>query len=158
VAGYDHGEYKAHSPAVGYVKGAGFAYGNPPQPTSAAQDWAVIELAAPMHLKPIRVQTEAQASTGSPHIVQAGYRSDRAHVLTVERDCFVTPVSHPAPLLLLNCSSVQGESGSPLFLLEGDTPQVIGILVASSKQEGAAPSIGVPSNTFAAAVMEALKP
>jgi protease YdgD len=157
VAGYNRGEYKAHSQAAGYVKGAGLVFTNPPQPTSAAQDWAVIELAEPMHLKPIRVEPVAQASTGSAQIIRAGYRGDRAHVLTVERDCSVNLVSSPAPLLLLNCNSVQGESGSALLSLEGDTPQVIGILVASSKHEGAAPSIGVPSSTFAAAVTEALE-
>jgi protease YdgD len=157
VAGYDRGAYKAHSQAAGYIKGAGFVSTNPPRPTSAAQDWAVIELAEPMHLKPISVQPVSQTSTGSAHIVRAGYRGDRAHVLTVDRNCSANPVSHPAPLLLLNCSSVQGESGSALLSLEGGTPQVIGILVASSTEERAAPSIGVPSSTFAAAVMEALK-
>jgi hypothetical protein len=109
-----------------------------------------------MNLKPIRVQPGAIPA--GENIVRAGYRGDRAHALTVQRDCSVKAVSDPAPLLLHSCGSVHGESGSALLSLTGGEPQIIGIVVAGSKQETAVLSLAVPSTSFAAAVDKALKP
>jgi len=157
VAGYARSEFKAHSDASAYVKGEHFVVTDPPQPASAAEDWAVIELSAPMSLKPIRVRSEPLPGTRPAHIVRAGYRGDRAHVLTIQQDCAVKAVSRPAPLLLHSCGAVHGESGSALLSFDGGEPEIIGILVAGS-QEGAAPSIAVPAISFAAAVDHALRP
>lgn len=157
VAGYERGNYKAHSPAISYERGTGFALRNPPQLESAAQDWAVIELAAPIGLEPIKVRMEGEAGPRSANIVHAGYRGDRSHVLTIQRDCAITAVPSPAPLLLNSCSSVQGESGSALLSFEGGDPRIIGVLVGSAKREGAAYSIAVPSSTFGVAVEKALR-
>ncbi|MFC5069463.1 trypsin-like serine peptidase [Flaviflagellibacter deserti] len=154
VAGYAQGQYRAHSVASSYEKPDGFVRTDPPKPASLAQDWAVIELAKPMDLKPIRVRTEASVETTG--IVRASYRGDRSHVLTVQRDCSVRPVSQPVPLLLHSCSSVHGESGSALLSFAGGEPEIVGVLVASSSQE-TVPSVAVPSTTLAAAVEKALK-
>ena len=156
VAAYARGGYKAHSQAASYEKGEGFMPTDPPRPASLSQDWAVIELAEPMNLKPIRVQP--RAIPAGENIVRAGYRGDRAHALTVQRDCSVKAVLAPAPLLLHSCGSVHGESGSALLSLTGGEPQIIGIVVAGSKQGTAVPSLAVPSTSFAAAVDKALKP
>jgi protease YdgD len=155
VAGYAQGQYKAHSVASSYEKPDGFVRTDPPKPAEVAQDWAVIELAEPMDLKPIRVRTKASAETTG--IVRASYRGDRSHVLTLQRDCSVRPVSQPAPLLLHSCSSVHGESGSALLSFAGEEPEIIGVLVASSSRE-TVPSVAVPSTTFAATVEKALAP
>ena len=157
VAGYERGDYKAHSQAISYERGLGFALTNPPQPESAAQDWALIELAVSMDLKPIKVQLDGEAVSRADSIIHAGYRGDRSHVLTIQRDCSVRAVSSPAPLLLNSCSSVQGESGSALLSFEGGDPRIIGILVGSAKQDRAAFSIAVPSSTFGPAVAKALR-
>lgn len=155
VAGYAQGQYKAHSVASSYEKPDGFVPTGSPQPAALSQDWAVIELAEPMDLKPIRVRVETVLE--ATDIVRAGYRGDRSHVLTVQRNCSLLPVSNPAPLLLHSCSSVQGESGSALLSLAGAEPEIVGVLVASSKQERV-PSVGVPSTTFAGTVEKALTP
>jgi protease YdgD len=152
VAGYERGDYKAHAQAISYERGLGFALTNPPQPQSAAQDWALIELAGPIDSKPIQVQPDGEAVPRTGRIIHAGYRGDRSHVLTIQRDCSVSSVSHPAPLLFNSCRSVQGESGSALLSFEGGVPRIIGILVGRATQDGAAFSIAVPSRTFRAAV------
>ncbi len=156
VAGYAQGEYKAHSVASSYEKPDSFMPTGSPKPAALSQDWAVIELAEPIDLKPIRVRVEAVNEAAT--IVRAGYRGDRSHVLTVQRNCSVQPVSKPVPFLLHSCSSVQGESGSALLSFAGDEPEIVGILVASSKQENRVPSVGVPSTTFAGAIEKALSP
>ena len=157
VASYAKGEFKAHSLAASYVKSEEFEVTTPLQPAMAARDWAIIELAEPIDLKPIRVQSVNEGDVASSGIVRAGYRGDRAHVLTVQQDCSVRPVSTPAALLLHTCSSVSGESGSALLRVgRGGEPEIVGILVASSKHESLPPSLAVPSSTFADAVKTAL--
>jgi protease YdgD len=151
VAGYHRGNYTASAQAASYETGWTGQRG------SAAQDWSIIELAKPIDLKPIRVQSEGEIIAPTGKIVRAGYRGDRAHLLSVQRECTAKAVSSPAPLLLHNCRSVGGESGSALLSLIGGEPQIIGILVARSKHNGASPSIAVGSTTFAAAVQKALK-
>jgi hypothetical protein len=53
VAGYAKGEFKAHSLAASYLKSEEFEVTTPLQPAMASRDWAVIELAEPIDLKPI---------------------------------------------------------------------------------------------------------
>jgi protease YdgD len=158
VAGYAQGEYKAHSQAISYEKGEGFVPTEPPQLGSISQDWALIELAEPINLKPIKIQTGSKATRELTDIVRAGYRGDRAHLLTVQGGCSARAVSDPAQLLLHSCGAVHGESGSALLSFDGSEPRVVGIVVAGSTQEASAPSLAVPSTTFAAAVEKALRP
>jgi protease YdgD len=80
VAGYARGTYTAHAQAVSYLTGAGSAL--PSLPAAASEDWAVIDLAEAIDLKPVRVSDEVVPSAGAP-VVRAGYRGDRAHVLTI---------------------------------------------------------------------------
>lgn len=116
----------------------------------------MIELAEPVSLKPIKIQTGSEAIREQNDIDRAGYRGDRAHVLTVQGGCSARAILDPVPLLLHSCGAVHGESGSALLSFDGNDPQVVKIVVAGSK-EGAAPSsLAVPSITFAAAVAKAL--
>ena len=155
VAGYARGTYTAHAQAVSYLTGAGSAL--PSLPAAASEDWAVIDLAEAIDLKPVRVSDEVLPSAGAP-VVRAGYRGDRAHVLTIQADCFAEPWSPPPFKLLRTCGAVAGESGSALIRHERGEPQIIGIVVAASARGSAAASIAVPASTFAAAVAKALQP
>ena len=56
VAGYARGVYKAHSQAASYERGPDFVFTDPPQPTAASHDWAVIALVEKIDLEPIKVQ------------------------------------------------------------------------------------------------------
>jgi protease YdgD len=67
VAGYHRGNYTASARAASYETGwTG-------QRASAAQDWSVIELAEPIDLKPIRVQSEGEIVAPTGKVVRAGY-------------------------------------------------------------------------------------
>jgi protease YdgD len=150
VAGYQRGNYTASAQAASYETGwMG-------QRASVAHDWSIIELAEPIDLKPIRVQPAGEIVAPTGKVMRAGYRGDRAHLLSVQPECTTKAVSSPAPFLLDSCNSVGGESGSALLSLGEGEPQIIGILVASSTHNGATPSIAVRSMTFAAAVQKAL--
>src|SRR3954469_4922858 len=148
VAGYSRGEHKGFSQALSYQRGPQFV-SDGPQPTAASHDWAVVELANRLDLKPIRVRLDldgvADVPSGHVRVVRAGYRGDRAHVLSVQRDCRVEARAQPAPILVHDCGSVPGESGSALLRVGGSEPGIIGVLVAGSK-DGAARSLAVPSS------------
>jgi protease YdgD len=156
VAGYERGEFKAHSEAVAYEKGAGFMFTEPPQMATAAHDWAIIELADTINVRPIKVWLAPEDWTGRS-TARAGYRGDRPHVLNVERDCHVQAPSVPPRLLFHSCGSVPGESGSALLNVEAGEPQIVGVLVGFARQGRSVPSIAVPSSAFAAAVEKALR-
>jgi protease YdgD len=156
VAGYARGRYAAGASALAFERGPGFVFTDPPEPGAASHDWAVIELAEDLGLKPIKVRAQRGPLSGA-RIVRAGYRGDRAHVLSVQADCAARLVSAPAELLLHSCASVAGESGSALLDLRNGEPEIVGVLSASSKKEAAASSVAVPASAFAPAVEAALR-
>ncbi|HEX2554996.1 MAG TPA: trypsin-like serine protease [Microvirga sp.] len=155
VAGYARGAYRAHAQAASYERGPGFVLTDPPRLDAIAEDWAIIRLADAMDLKPIPVRRESPEA-GSPPVLRAGYRGDRAHVLTVHRDCAAAFVAAAGAPLLRTCSSVKGESGSALLDVGTGEPEIVGVLSASAPHDGTGASLAVPSSTFAAAVARAL--
>src|SRR3954447_7020238 len=126
VAGYARGVYKAHSQAATYERGPDFVFTDPPQPTAASHDWAVIALVEKIDLEPIKVQPNdslPHQALGTSRIVRAGYRRDRAHALTVQQGCSVKALPHPAPILLHSCSSVPASQALRSCALAGASPR-----------------------------------
>lgn len=156
VAGYEQGRYTAHSLAKAYTKLDAYRFGTSREDLS--RDWAIVELAEPMTLKPLGLSeaigpdTKATTLVG---IVHAGYKSYANQIVSVESGCQARYVPSAYPLLDHYCRVVPGESGSALILRDGE-PAVVGILVASSTG-GSALSIAVPASNFRAAVAAALK-
>jgi protease YdgD len=154
VAGYSRGEFKAHSQAASYERGAGFFYSEPAQVAAASHDWALIELREAVALKPVSIRKGATTDAGS--VIRASYRGDRAHVLNIQRNCTTRTLKGPESLLVASCGSVPGESGAALLSYDGGGPEIIGVLSVGNKQESASPSFAVPSSTFATAAFKTL--
>jgi len=154
VAGYEQGRYTAHSIAKAYTKPDAYRFGTSREDLS--RDWAVVELAEPILLKPLGLSqaigpdTRATMLTG---IVHAGYKSSANQIVSVERGCRARYEPSTLPLLDHFCPVVPGESGSALILQDGE-PGIVGILVAGSKT---GTSIAVPVSTFRTSVEAALK-
>lgn len=156
VAGYEQGRYTAHSIAKAYTKPDAYRFGTTREDLS--RDWAIVELAEPMTLKPLGLSRAIGADTGVTTItgiVRAGYKSYISQTVSVERGCQARYEPSAFPLLDHYCRVVAGESGSALVLRDSE-PGVVGILVASSL-DGSALSIAVPASSFRAAVEVALK-
>ncbi|MCJ2088597.1 trypsin-like serine protease [Methylobacterium sp. E-005] len=153
VAGYEQGRYTAHSIAKAYTKPDAYRFGTSREDLS--RDWAVVELAEPIPLKPLGLSaalgpaTRATTLTG---IVHAGYKSYANQIISVERGCQARYEPSALPLLDHFCRVVPGESGSALILRDGE-PGIVGILVAGSSN---GTSIAVPVSSFRAAVEAAL--
>src|SRR3546814_12539633 len=69
----------------------------------------------------------SRIAAGDALLLQAGYRRDRAHVMTAGWGCAVAGIAQVGRLLLHDCDVVQGDSGSPLLLLADGRFYAIGL-------------------------------
>ena len=87
LAGSSLSEYKAHSRALAYVKGAVDVFTFPIRPASAALGLGDLIAFRRHKFQTIEILAAASPINDSTHIIRARYRYDRAHVLTVQQDC-----------------------------------------------------------------------
>lgn len=66
------------------------------------------------------------AAGAGPDILQAGYSADQIEVLTGNLDCPFVELG-PQNTLIHMCDTVQGDSGSPLFVQDGNGFRIIGV-------------------------------
>lgn len=141
VAGYQRDTYLAHSLVQRYRIGSGHGAAPPPMRPERQDDWAVLELQAPIgrqvgYIGWAVLDTAAvgRLTVADAGLVQAGYRRDRAHVLTADRDCHLQVMSRASvPLLAHNCTSTFGDSGGPLLLWHDGAPLAVAINLGRDK-------------------------
>lgn len=153
VAGYEQGRYTAHAIAKAYTKPDAYRFGTAREDLS--RDWAVVELAEALPLKPLGLSLAINSDTRTTiltGIVHAGYKSYANQVISIESGCWARYEPSSLPLLDHYCRVVPGESGSALILRDGE-PAVVGILVASSQTGG---SLAVPVSSFRTVVEAAI--
>jgi protease YdgD len=129
LAGYDRGNAVARSAAVGYHVPAGWLAGE-----QEGMDFAFVYLAEPIGHVVGWMDVTGLGSTeiadlvagGGPDIMQAGYSYDRDGVMTGNLDCPFVELG-PSSTLIHECDTLQGDSGSPLFISDGGRYRIIGI-------------------------------
>jgi len=132
VAGYARGEHKGHSPAVAYETGADAGLKTPRWRSAAPEDWAIITLRDVIDATPLMMRPRSAFGLLPATVTVMGYRRDRAHVLSVERDCDVQNIAGSTLLAVSACSFTSGQSGAPLLHDDGMGLEIIGILVGAS--------------------------
>jgi protease YdgD len=155
VAGYARGEHKGHSPAASYKTGAGPGIRRTRLRSAVPGDWAIIRLRDAVDLAPLKMGPASGFSLPGM-VVIAGYRRDRAHVLTVERNCDVQHLPGSTLLAVSGCSVTSGQSGAPLLHDDGMQSKIIGILVGASAKNTSR-SIAVPASSFYDAAQSGLE-
>jgi protease YdgD len=129
AAGYDEGRSVASSEVTGFHLPAGWL-----EDEADGTDFAFVYLAEPigdltgwMEVTALSAAEIAAYDTGAgPDILQGGYSFDRDGVMTGNLDCPFIAVE-PDSSLVHQCDTLEGDSGSPLFVAEGDRYRVIGI-------------------------------
>ncbi len=121
VAGYHRGRFGFHAAATAVRLAPGVGDG----PAPLGRDVAVLTLArrAPRSLAPVPVADPAGPAPTA--LVLAGYRRDRPHVLTADRDCrrrgwVGGAVADGGRLFAHGCAAGVGDSGGPLLIVEAN--------------------------------------
>ena len=133
LAGYTRGAYRAHSLIVAVDRPRGStprADGKVPLP----HDFALLTLAKQLgdQLGTVSLADSIPAiAYRSRVVVQAGYSQDKAHILSIHRGCRVLR-DIGVSLIAHDCDATKGDSGSPLFFVEGDRIAIIGLHVATA--------------------------
>jgi protease YdgD len=140
VAGYARGSYAFHSPARELILPQPPPVPSFEHPRPSPEDWAVVVLRDAPALRPLPLAhvdaAGAKAALAGRVLVRAGYGKDRPHLLSLHRGCRLEEVQ-PAPgLLLHDCDSAPGDSGSPLIALGDGEARIIGIHIAVAGLHG----------------------
>lgn len=147
--GYQRGEAAAVSTVRRYVldpaQNPSGRYNN----SDRTADWALLVLDQPLGRSAGFLPVRVDDSGGTTRL--AGYAGLREHVLSIAEDC-AAPDPAQAPLFLLDCPAMTGDSGAPILAeIEGETV-VTGLLSAVTVENGQVRSLAISANAFAAAV------
>ncbi|QXT39252.1 trypsin-like serine peptidase [Gymnodinialimonas ceratoperidinii] len=129
LAGFQNGAHVARSGVTGFYAAEGYINGE-----QEGTDYAFIYLEEPlgeqlgwMDIAPLTADQIAEMMQGrGPAIMQAGYSYDQQGVLTGNLSCPLIEVA-PENVLEHECDTLQGDSGSPLFIENGNRFQIIGV-------------------------------
>jgi len=144
VAGYSQYGFAGHSKASQLLISRQSDPATFLETTAFPNDWAVMILEKPLGKELGHVDMlDPQLMKGElPNLLIMGYRRDRAHALTAERNCVARQDPFNAGLFLHNCQGTFGVSGGPLMGVLNRKPilagVVIGIIERDGKQFGAA--------------------
>ena len=155
VAGYQRDQFLIHSKVTDYEASGRFDVAGRRNANNAIHDWALLTLKDPigqsagwlglMALNSVTLQTLV---SGERQILQAGYRSGRAHAMTANPGCQVLQRFAGGHGLVHDCAVYHGDSGSPLLLFAGDQVHVIAMEVHLFKLDGRQVGAGISMTAF----------
>lgn len=156
VAAYQRDRYLAHSRAASYSVADGYLPRTEPDVDDIVKDWAVITLAKPLGdqvgwLAVHRIDrgTLASIKQGKALTLQAGYRRDRPHAISVGLNCEIPGFFGDGLGILHSCDVMEGASGSPLLLFVESQLRVLGLhTIRASNGEGQAYGGVLTSSVF----------
>ncbi len=140
IAGYQRDRFILHSKVTSYRRAEAFDYRDGATTRSAVRDWAILTLAKPigtqagwLGIKKLDSLMLSRIKAGEALLLQAGYRRDRAHVMTAGWGCQIRGVGQAGSLITHDCSVIKGDSGSPLLLFADGSFFAVGLHVIDLK-------------------------
>jgi len=110
-------------------------------------DWAVLYLDHPLSVRPIPIHP-LLAGEGN-HLMLAGYSQERPHMLSLHDDCGVLERVDGDRVLVTDCDSTHGDSGSPLLEKRGKKIWIVGVASAIVVRGARVGSFAVSASAFA---------
>ena len=152
VAGYQRDQFLIHSKVAGYETSSRFDVADQRDVNNTIHDWALLTLEDPigrsagwLGLMALNSATLQTVTSGDRQILQAGYRSGRAHAMSASPGCRVLRRFAGGHGLVHDCAVYHGDSGSPLLLFAGEEVHVIAmevrLLTLDGRKVGAAISM-----------------
>ena len=121
-----------------------------PEIKSIIKDWAVIELTEPIGrqtgwigFEPLTSEMFTRLKGGGAIALQAGYRRDRSHVVTLSTRCGPLAAFAKGHGLLHGCDVIEGGSGSPLLFFSKSEVKVVGLHALRLDRKSGEPSAAV---------------
>jgi protease YdgD len=125
--GYERAGYRWHRLVTRVTVGAAFDGGKPRAQTA---DWARLDLAEPVPVKPLPL-FDGAAVAGMP-VVLGGYNQDRAQLLMADTACHVRQAG--GAFVTHDCAATHGTSGAPLLTRQGDGWAIVGVNIAAGSE------------------------
>ncbi len=155
VAGYQRDQFLIHSKVASYETSERFDVTARRIAENAVHDWALLTLKDPighsagwLGLMALNSVTLKTLVAGQIQILQAGYRSGRAHAMTANPGCQVVRRFAGGHGLMHDCAVYHGDSGSPLLLFAGDQVHVIAMEVHLFELDGRRVGAAVSMTAF----------
>ena len=145
LLGYARGDYSTHARVRRYSIGPG--YDPMAERTTAAADWAVLDLAEPLPdtIRPLRPSEASPAA--KTKIMVGGFARDRAYLMTADDDCRVLGLVAGGSLISHDCVIAPGDSGAPLLVTEQDGEvRFVGVAVGIWRQGSSQIGIAAPTS------------
>lgn len=151
LGGYRRGNYVTHAVARAIFHPQAFSFRGHNGLKRAANDWAVLVLAAPIATRPIPVRSlSAENLTTLPNdrLMRAGYSQDRPHLLSLHDGCGVSGDVNGGPVLIHTCDATRGDSGSPLIIMTKEGPFLVGMIMGVTKSGSTERGLAVHASAF----------
>ncbi|SPJ27392.1 trypsin-like serine peptidase [Falsiruegeria mediterranea] len=147
VAGYQRGEAAAVASVTRYILPDIHDTKSRVFKRHPGSDWALLVLDKPLgkSIGYLDVQSDINPTA---NFAMAGYAGLRKNVLSLAVDCGAPEPSRLKELIIQRCSAMNGDSGAPLLMIDGDKLKVIGILSQLSSVGDDVVSFGVPASLF----------
>jgi protease YdgD len=148
VPGYRRGSYLGHARVDRYRLADGIAIDERGHPESLLDDWAVLELALDLSAgtgvepMPLAELDERDRLAGEP-IATGGYSRDRPHLPEKVAPCKVLGIIEEGRLLLHDCGSSAGSSGSPIVVERDGRYLIVGVQSALVRSGDEAVAVAV---------------
>ena len=162
LAGYQRGNYLAHSLVVDYQIQGRYELDQLQKPPGPGQDWAILTLAKDLRdvatilpTAPLDNELLISYQKQGGFFLQAGYSRDRPHILTQHNNCRLKSFQSQGRLVFHECDATFGDSGSPILLRRGNSYHLVAIHVAIDQKHGL--GIAVTGTAFHER-MQALEP
>lgn len=167
VAGYQRGEYVAHSTAAQILPAPGFDGEKWAHPSNMEHDWALVILNEPIGRKTGFLGFQAldqnllnDLTVRGEFFNLTGYPRDRAHAISLDSSCNIVGfLGKKKELLSHSCRIVGGDSGAPITIKTDSGLQVIGLNSATGVplSDGSVTNTAVPVQTILDLVERAIR-
>ena len=155
VAGYQRDQFLIHSKVSDYEVSERFAVTGRRTSDNTIHDWALLALQEPighaagwLGLMALNSVTLETLLSGERQLLQAGYRSGRAHAMTANPGCRVLQRFAGGHGLVHNCVVYHGDSGSPLLLFASGQVHVVAMEVHLFTLNGRKVGAGISMTAF----------
>jgi len=142
VAGYQREQFLIHSPVARITLADDFAIAGQPAITPSSADWAIVQLRQPigrqagyLGLEWLDREALARMQRQKAIFLQAGYRGDWPHAITVDLDCAIRSFVSESSSVAHDCQAVRGDSGSPLLAIVGGDIRIVGLVSMLSESK-----------------------